>query len=86
MIIEFIHPLTGKVVKELRISSKIRLSDIVESLLKELKVMVDTRSLEPYYLVVVNGNQLNEGTSWDKVLIGDEDHIILMPFASGGMN
>lgn len=86
MIIEFIYPLTGKIVKELRISSKIRLSDIVESLLKELNVMVDYKSLEPYYLVVINGNQLNEGTSWDKVLISDEDHIVLMPFASGGMD
>lgn len=84
MIIEFVHPLVGKVVKELRVNGRVRLSDLVETLLRELNVNVDRRGLEPYYLVVINGNQLDEGTPWERVLVENEDRVVLIPFASGG--
>ncbi len=84
MLVEFIHPQSGHIRREVNVSGEVRLSDVINELLMELGINVSHRDLEPYYLVVINGNQLNEGISWDKVKLKEGDHVVLMPFASGG--
>ncbi|MCS7109037.1 MAG: hypothetical protein RMH77_05140 [Sulfolobales archaeon] len=84
MRVELTTPTTGRVVKELKIQSMVRLSDIVDSVLSELKLSIRYIDLEPYYLVVVNGNQLGEGVRWSDVLLNDDDYVVILPFAFGG--
>ncbi|MEM0504965.1 MAG: hypothetical protein QW267_04750 [Sulfolobales archaeon] len=84
MRIELTTPATGRVVKELVIQGEVKLSDIVNLMLSELRVNLKYTDLESYYLVVINGNQLSEGTRWSDVSLTNEDYVVIIPLAFGG--
>ncbi len=82
--VEITTAVTGRVVKDLTLNNRARLSDVVDLVLKELGVKIKHSDLEPYYLVVVNGNQLAEGVKWSEVIVGNEDYVVILPLAFGG--
>lgn len=84
MKIELTTPMSGRVIKELSIAGEVRLSDVVNSMLSELKLNLRHTDLENYYLVVINGKPLGEGVRWGEVSLRDEDYVVILPFAFGG--
>jgi len=84
MRLELITPTTGRVVKEVVLKGTVKLSDVVDAVLNELGVKMRYSDLEPYYLVVINGKQLEEGVRWDIIYLDDDDYVVIIPFASGG--
>ncbi|MEM0361837.1 MAG: hypothetical protein QXY36_01535 [Sulfolobales archaeon] len=84
MRIEITTPLSGRIVKELTINEKVRLSDIVKLIISDLGININYSDLESYYLVAVNGNQLGEGVKWDEVFLTNDDYVVILPLAFGG--
>lgn len=76
--------MSGRIVKELTVSEKVRLSDIVKLIIRDLGININYSDLESYYLVAVNGNQLEEGVRWDEVFLTNDDYVVILPLAFGG--
>jgi len=84
MRLELITPTTGRIVKELILRGTAKLSDIVNAIFDELGIKMKYSDLEPYYLVVINGKQLEEGVRWDTIYLSNDDYVVILPFAFGG--
>ncbi len=84
MHIDITTSMTGRVVRELTLQGRTRLSEVINLILQELRVNIKYSDLEPYYLVVVNGNPLGEGVRWDEVFLTNDDRVVILPLAFGG--
>lgn len=84
MRIEVTTPTSGRIVKELTVGDKVRLSDVVKLIIRDLGININYSDLESYYLIAVNGNQLEEGVKWDEVFLTNDDYVVILPLAFGG--
>jgi len=84
VIIKLLGLREGIVLREVRVVGSVRLSEVVNELLRSLGINLTHRDLEPYYVVVVNGDVVDELMSWDDVVVDDDDEVVIMRLAFGG--
>jgi len=84
VIIKLLGLKDGIVLREVRVVGSVRLSEVVNELLRSLGINLTHRDLEPYYVVVINGDVVDELMSWDDVVVDDDDEVVIMRLAFGG--